>query len=171
MQANVLCAIESAIMTVINTEGFLAGGCVRDTLYGVEPKDYDFVILDRGWNHADVFEYMSSLSNRLSCLSIKSEVYQAYEQANSSSFSNMFYGCMKVHFDFGEVDILFSVFKDIDVHVANHDCNMNECYLGEDGIIVGERVSELKFIPGVSEERQLYMRHKFDRLSNGAACL
>lgn len=169
-----LSAIDAVIHLTLNTEGFLAGGCVRDTIYGVEPKDYDFVILDRGWDHADVFEHMSLLSNRLSRQGIRSEVYQAYEQANSgelSSFQKMFYGCMKVYFPFGEVDVLYSTFNDIDVHVANHDCNLNECYLGKDGVVVGERVARLVFIKGVSYERKRYMSHKFDHLSNGAARL
>lgn len=147
---------------------FLAGGCVRDELYGVIPKDYDAIIPYSGLDLGEVHELMRILSERFARAGIKSSVYQAYDQANSgslTSFQKMFQGCMKVEFSWGDVDLLFSTFDDIDVHVANHDCNLNQVYLDQDGNIIGERVSELKFIEGISDERKAYMQDKFLALS------
>lgn len=160
--------IQKAVSYILGEPVFLAGGCVRDTLYGAEPKDYDAIVMCDGGDLQDVFQTMKDLSFNLARRGISSEVYRAYESANSgelTSFQKMFKGCMKLHLHGAEVDLLFSTFNDIDVHVANHDCNMNAVYLDLDGNIVGDKVDKLVFIEGISDERKAYMEKKFLELS------
>lgn len=151
---------------------YLAGGCVRDTLYGVIPKDYDAIVI--GYECiVEVFHKMKEISSALSQIGIKSEVYQAYGVADGrelppGSFSECFLGCMKIHLTYYgmpiEVDLLFSVKDTIGEHIKLHDCNANMVYLDDDGNIIGERVSKLEFRDGIDPERVRYMTEKWNLL-------
>ena len=154
----------------------LAGGCIRDTLYGVVPKDYDAIVL--GYDCVvETFHVMSGISRVLDDMGIKSEVYKAYGVAESrelapGAFSESFLGCMKIHLTFGgvpcDVDLLFSVADTMEEHVQLHDCNANMVYLDDDGNIVGDRVSKLEFRDGIDPERVRYMTEKWNLLQTYA---
>lgn len=161
-----LLEVQAMIRTLTLFDFTLVGGCVRDTMYGAEPKDYDAVIcLGDDYDYADVFSEMKIISNRLSRHGIKSKVYQAYglgsgEEIPQDGFQNMFLGCMKVNLYGDDVDLLFSKYVSIEEHIKHHDCNMNMCYL-RDGTIEGQMYDTLEFNGVINPARVERMTNKF----------
>ena len=39
----------SMVLLSVTKEAYLVGGSVRDVLFGIEPKDFDFVVFHSGW--------------------------------------------------------------------------------------------------------------------------
>lgn len=166
-----LLSLQDKLWRVTGRVGYLAGGCIRDTVLGFLPKDFDFVIPNpSGWeDHAEVFHRMSVISGTLSLAGIPSSVYAAYEEHTDeytntgNDFQDMFLGCMKVSLHGREVDILFSKYKTIEEHIDMHDCNLNQVWLGEDGYVRRQEnlAQPLTFREGIGEERQEYMRRKY----------
>lgn len=177
---NKLQGLQVLLRTLIGCEGHLAGGCVRDTLMGVTPKDYDFVITEFSEDSdAFIFSLMTHISGAISSMGLgRSEVYQAYESCqppefdvNPGSFTEMFNGCMKVTLKGNDepihVDILFSKYPTIEEHIKQHDCNANMVYLNDAGEIVGSKVDELIFRAGICPERIRYMTEKWSNIRAG----
>lgn len=170
MNTSVLISIQNDIRKLTGFDFTLVGGCARDTMYGAEPKDYDAVIcMGDSYDFADVHFEMEVISRVLSRAGFKSEVYQAYginvgEEIPQDSFQNMFLGCMKVNLYGNDVDLLFSKYESIEDHVSHHDCNMNMCWLREDGTIEGQIHDTLEFNGVINPARVLRMTNKFNQL-------
>lgn len=165
-----LLSIQNDIRKLTSFDFTLVGGCVRDTMYGAEPKDYDAVIcMGDVYDLAGVLAEMESISRGLSRAGFKSEIYQAYgikrgEEIPQDSFQNMFLGCMKVNLYGNDVDLLFSKYETIEEHVSHHDCNMNMCWLREDGTIEGQIHDTLEFNGVINPARVVRMTNKFNQL-------
>ena len=170
MNTSVLLDIQNDIRKLTGFDFTLVGGCVRDTMYGAEPKDYDAVrCMGDSYDFADVFLEMVYLSKELSLAGFKSKVYQSYgigfgEEVPQDSFQNMFLGCMKVSLYGYDVDLLFSKYETIEEHVSHHDCNMNMCWLREDGTIEGQVHDTLEFNGVINPARVERMTNKFNQL-------
>lgn len=172
MNTSVLLSIQNDIRKLTGFDFTLVGGCVRDTMYGAEPKDYDAVIC-MGDSYAfedvfleDVFLEMEYISENLSRAGFKSKVYRAYginlgESVPQDSFQNMFLGCIKVNLYGYDVDLLFSKYESIEEHVSHHDCNMNMCWLREDGTIEWQVHDTLEFNGVINPARVERMTNKF----------
>lgn len=175
-----LAGLQHLLREITGYEGHLAGGCVRDTLQGINPKDYDFVITQLA-NETDscVFGCMSDISESVSELSLgRSEIFQAYGEGDcNSDFTQMFKGCMKLTLTHTcsatneqhtfNVDVLFSNYPTIEEHIEQHDCNANMVYLNDAGEIVGSKVDELIFLAGICPERIRYMTEKWSNMRAG----
>lgn len=170
--------LQTLLRTVTGFDGYLAGGCVRDTLMGVSPKDYDFIITTESDEDCSVIHsYMKEISSHLSGMGFgKPTVYQAYDSCEGNEvqpnhFQYMFSGCMKVTLaGYGSpihVDILFSKYPTIEEHIKHHDCNANMVYLNDAGEIIGSKVDELIFRAGICPERIRYMTEKWSNIRAG----
>ncbi|QHJ79707.1 MAG: hypothetical protein [Caudoviricetes sp.] len=170
MNTSVILDIQNDIRKLTGFDFTLVGGCVRDTMYGAEPKDYDAVICMGGsYDFADIFLEMEYISNGLSRAGFKSKVYQAYgiengEEVPQNGFQNMFLGCMKFNLYGYDVDLLFSKYSSIEEHVSHHDCNMNMCWLREGGTIEGQMHETLEFNGVINPARVERMTNKFNQL-------
>lgn len=136
---NKLNILQALIQGMTGCEFILAGGCVRDTLHGVQPKDYDAVLcIGPDTTPDEVFYLCTIISERLNSLDWDSEVYQAYglnegEQIAEGDFRQTFLECIKTTRPNGDkIDLLFSRAPSIDKHVLLHDCNLNMVWLAPD---------------------------------------
>lgn len=179
MSIKLLNKVHHMVRTITDEEFFIAGGAVVDSLYGVEPKDYDLVLCmgsrfgDEG---VEAHALIESLSGRFACLGFPTKVYQSYglllgESINDTSFQSMFYSCMKVDMLQCQLDILLSKAVCIQEHVQRHDCNMNMVWFNGERVCwehggTQAKVDSLVFRDGVSEERQERMRNKYLKLSS-----
>lgn len=146
----------------------VAGGCVRDMLMQVEPKDIDCLVhLPAYCNHSEAFFIAEEMSVDLSIAGIPSQIYQAYETAEGAlddpnAFDARWLCCMKVQIPaLPEIDILFPVGGDPVAAVQEFDCNLNMVYFDGDNV-VGELPTELVWNREVTEERRAKMQAKFD---------
>lgn len=154
----------------------IVGGAVRDSLYGVEPKDYDCVLCTPDMDEQKAFAFLEELSEYFAIIGGKTYIYQSYGlnldvDVNPDSFQAMFLGCMKVNLCNCSLDILLSRAKTIKEHVLKHDCNMNMVWF--DGKEIRwehdgkePKVDMLQFNFNVSDERINYMdikRHNLIR--------
>lgn len=163
MSIKLLKKIHGLVRAVTDEEFFIAGGAARDTLYGVEPKDYDCVVCLPEYDEVSAFYLLDSLSEKFSWMGAATKVYQSYglnlgEEVNPTSFQAMFWGCMKVSLKHCELDILISKASTISEHVKRHDCNMNMVWF-DGGEIKWEhggneaKVDRLEFRSGICDER------------------
>ena len=176
MSIKILKQIHHTVQTITGYPFFIAGGAVRDTLYGVEPKDYDCVLCMPDWSEEEAFHYLEDMSCRFNTLGATTKVYQSYglnmgESVNPTSFQAMFLGCMKVQMKRCQLDILISRAPTLQEHVKKHDCNMNMVWFNGDRICWEHggdtaKVDTLVFNPDVVEERVRRMdlkRHELVR--------
>lgn len=165
--------VANLIRALLPVHGYIAGGAVRDSLFGVQPKDIDFVVpANEGWDEQDVFSVMKRISEGFAKSGYSSQVYQAYGEENleyensGTDFAEMFLGCMKVQLEGLDIDILFSRYQQIAEHVDHHDCNINQVWLDDDGNYcrASNVTGPLKFIRDVGDERKQYMIQKYKNL-------
>lgn len=152
---------------------FIAGGAVRDTLYGVIPKDYDCVLCLGNETHSEAFTLMEKLSTAFRLEGLSTRIYHAYgvctdpdEGIEPNSFQDMFYTCMKVQMKHCQLDILLSKHNYMSEHVQQHDCNMNMVWFNGERICWehgGNQpvVERLIFRDGISASRQNRMHEKY----------
>lgn len=176
MSIKLLKKVTFMVRQVTGEEFYLAGGCVRDTLYGAEPKDYDAILPCGDMDYAEAFELAEQVAMAFRYYDWKVEVYQSYgmidgADVNPTSFQSMFLSCVKVSNKHCTIDLLLSKGDNIQRHVLRHDCNMNMVWF--DGSIIrwehGEtnaKVTELVFNPDVCQDRQQYMIDKFKMLNS-----
>lgn len=173
MKQNKLHEVGCLIRALLPVHGYIAGGAVRDSLFGVQPKDLDFVVeAHKGWDEQTVFSVMKGVSEVFAKNGYSSQVYQAYGEENDeyensgTDFADMFLGCMKVQLEGLDIDILFSRYEQIGEHVDHHDCNINQVWMDEQGNYCrSSNVTEpLKFIRDVGDERKQYMIQKYKNL-------
>ena len=158
------------VMSVLDFPHYLAGGCVRDTLLGVEPKDYDVVVVlpsymqDYRMSFSEVERYALDWQE----LGAAVTVYVAYGLSDGVSiepgtFSDRLWCCLKVECMGITMDFLYTKAPDIETHVKRHDCNLNQVYF-KDGAIVGSIPDSLEWNPDavVTQERKDYIQGKFD---------
>lgn len=181
MSEKLLKKMHHMIRAITEEEFFIVGGAVRDTLYGVEPKDYD-CILCVGPDLSDnlSFRLIQELESHFLTMGFGTNVYQSYGQRehpddsyetdNPTSFQAMFHGCMKVAMGNCQVDILLSKATYPSEHVQRHDCNMNMVWFNGNRICwehggAAAKVDHLTFQHGVCEERIKRMTLKFNDLT------
>lgn len=175
MSIKLLKKVTFMVRQVTGEEFYLAGGCVRDTLYGVEPKDYDAILPCGAMIYEEAFELTEDIARVFWSLGWKVEVYQSYGRidgadVNPTSFQAMFLSCIKVSNKHCTIDLLISKEDNIEDHVLRHDCNMNMVWF--DGADIKwehkgleAKVDTLVFNPDVCQERQQYMTTKFATLN------
>lgn len=157
-------------MSDLDFPHYLAGGCVRDTLMGVEPKDYDVVVVlpsymqDYRMSFSEVERYALDWRE----LGAAVTVYEAYGLSDGISiepgtFSDRLWCCLKVEFMGITMDFLYTKSPDIETHIKRHDCNLNQVYF-KDGAIVGAIPDSLEWNPDavLTQERKDYIQGKFD---------
>ena len=149
---------------------YLAGGCVRDTLMGVEPKDYDVVVVlpEHMQSYEASFAHVYDYAHHWRELGATATVYEAYGLVDGTpvdpcSFSDRLWCCLKVECMGIIMDFLYTKSLDIETHIAGHDCNINQVYF--DGCtIVGSIPDKLEWVTGevLRPGRKEYMQGKFD---------
>ena len=149
---------------------YLAGGCVRDTLMGVEPKDYDVVVVlpEHMQSYEASFAHVYDYAHHWRGLGATVTVYEAYGLVDGTpvdpcSFSDRLWCCLKVEFMGITMDFLYTKSPDIETHIKRHDCNLNQVYF-KDGVIVGSIPDSLEWNPDavLTQERKDYIQGKFD---------
>lgn len=157
-------------MSDLDFPHYLAGGCVRDTLMGVEPKDYDVVVVlpsymqDYRMSFREVERYAQDWRE----LGAVATVHEAYGLSGGISiepgtFSDRLWCCLKVGFMGITMDFLYTKSPDIETHIKRHDCNLNQVYF-KDGAIVGSIPDSLEWNQDrvLTQERKDYIQGKFD---------
>ena len=167
-----LAEIQAMIANLTGVEGWLVGGCVRDTLSGAEPRDYDYAVICPNFTDAEAFQLLEAISVRLSLHGIASAVHGAYGQGTVGDFStdyvskvNNFQGKWLGHLAFEhqntKVDVLITGYN-MRRLLAHFDCNMNRvCFNHGTKRIVGRFPTVLEFNENVPSERRAYMSDKF----------
>ena len=149
---------------------YLAGGCVRDALMGVEPKDYDVVVVLPSYmqDYSIAFSVVERYALDWRELGATVTMYDAYGLSDGVSiepgtFSDRLWCCLKVEYMGTTMDFLYTKALDIEAHVKRHDCNLNQVYF-KDGAIIGSIPDSLEWNPDavVTQERKDYIQGKFD---------
>ena len=160
------------VASLIGVEGWLVGGCVRDTLSGEEPRDYDYAIICPDYTDAEAFRLLEAISVRLSIQGVASAVHGAYGQGSVGDFPtdyvskvNNFKDKWLGHLAFEhlgtKVDVLITGYK-MQQLLKYFDCNMNRVYFDHrTQRIVGSFPTVLEFNENVPSERRAYMSSKF----------
>lgn len=157
-------------MSELDFPHYLAGGCIRDILMGVVPKDYDVVVVlpsymqDYRLSFSEVERYAQDWRE----LGAAVTVYEAYGLSDGISiepgtFSDRLWCCLKVEVMGITIDFLYTKSPDIETHIKRHDCNLNQVYF-KDGVIVGSIPDSLEWNPDavLTQERKDYIQGKFD---------
>lgn len=181
MSEKLLKKMHHMIRAITEEEFFIVGGAVRDTLYGVEPKDYDCILcVGPHMSASESFHLIQELESRFLTMGFGTNVYQSYGQCehaddsftevNPTSFQAMFHGCMKVAMGNCQVDILLSKESYPSEHVQRHDCNMNMVWFNGNRICWEHggdtaKVEELDFHPDVCQDRRDRMEDKYITLT------
>ena len=160
------------VANLTGIEGWLVGGCVRDTLSGEEPRDYDYAIICPDYTDKEAFQLLEAISVHLATNGVASTVQGAYGQGTIGYFStdymskvNNFKGKWLGHLSFEhggtKVDVLITNYN-MRRLLARFDCNMNRVYFDHQAQrIVGSFPKVLLFNAKVPSERRAYMSGKF----------
>lgn len=156
--------IAQMIEGVTGFAGYLAGGCVRDTLLGVTPKDYDYLVHLPNASEEDVFRHLETLSKLLSFEGFSSSLFLAYGQCEGNvpnNFLEKFLGGMNIKMFGKSVDLLITRAPTKDT-VALFDCNLNMVYFDPvSETIVGQLPDKLEFAAWVDDQRKAYILGKW----------
>ena len=167
-----LVEIQAMVANLIGVEGWLVGGCVRDTLSGEEPRDYDYAIICPDYTDAEAFQLLEAISVRLSIQGVASAVHGAYGQGSVgdcatdytskvNNFKDKWLGHLAFEHQGTKVDVLITCYK-MQQLLKYFDCNMNRVYFDHcTKRIVGNFPTVLEFNENVPSERMEYMRGKF----------
>ena len=160
---------------------FLAGGCVRDAAAGLEPKDYDCIILnDKAdpWDEPSSFALAERIARDCREMGASVAIYQAYGNAAGADAhdltgrtrdfdDNIWCG---IHVQFGydtPYDILLSRHADIDSVMDSFDCNWNQQFVGEKVHCYWRGKNELVFTgKPLRDGREEYIRNKYNEVFN-----
>ena len=157
-------------MSDLDFPHYLAGGCVRDTIMGVEPQDYDVVVVLPSYMQGYKMAFSEVKRYELDWreLGAAVTVSEAYDLSDGISiepgtFSDRLWCCLKVEFMGITMDFLYTKSPDIETHIKRHDCNLNQVYF-KDGVIVGSIPDSLEWNPDavLTQERKDYIQGKFD---------
>lgn len=161
---NVVAGLLVIVTEVLDLPAYLAGGCVRDYVHGIKPKDYDFLIPNtENLDPADVFHVMSGISEQVSRWGLGSScIYQGYDQS-VDDFNDHCLGAMSVKCNGGtSFDLIFRKEPTLEAAIDFFDCNMNKYWYDHVADkIHGSFPEELEFRPGILTSRIEYMREKF----------
>ena len=167
-----LAEIQTMVANLTGIEGWLVGGCVRDTLSGEEPRDYDYAIICPDYTDKEAFQLLEAISVHLATNGVASAVHGAYGQGSVGDFStdyvskvNNFKDKWLGHLAFEhqgtKVDVLITCYK-MQQLLKYFDCNMNRVYFDHQAQrIVGSFPRVLLFNENVPSERRAYMSGKF----------
>lgn len=160
---------------------FLAGGCVRDAAAGLEPKDYDCIILNdkaEPWDDFTSFALAERIARISRAAGATVAIYQAYGNASGADAhdltgrtrdfdDNIWCG---IHVQFGDdtpYDILLSRHPDIDDVMDSFDCNWNQQFVGEKVHCYWRGKNELVFTgKPLRDGREGYIRNKYNEVFN-----
>ena len=157
-------------MSKLDFPHYLAGGCVRDILMGVVPKDYDVVVVLPSYmqDYRIAFSEVARYALDWRELGAAVTVYETYGLSDGISiepgtFSDRLWCCLKVEVMGITMDFLYTKSPDIETHIKRHDCNLNQVYF-KDGAIVGSIPDSLEWNPDavLTQERKDYIQGKFD---------
>lgn len=167
-------AVQQAIRRVTGQPYTLIGGCVRDSQWGVLPKDYDAAwCIGPDYSDAEAFAIIETHAMAFRDLGTAVTIYMAYGQGfNLESgemlqqevdrFTLAFYACIKVQMpNREEYDLLISRMDTVQGLVATHDCNINQVYLNCEGAPSQTMPDILEFAEDIRPERVAYMQSKF----------
>ena len=160
------------VANLVGVEGWLVGGCVRDTLSGEEPRDYDYAIICPDYTDAEAFQLLAAISARLSFQGVASAMHGAYGQGSVgdcstdytskvNNFKDKWLGHLAFEHQGTKVDVLITSYQ-MQQLLKYFDCNMNRVYFNHcTQRIVGSFPQVLLFNANVPSERQAYMSGKF----------
>lgn len=160
---------------------FLAGGCVRDAAAGLEPKDYDCIILNDEadpWDEPSSFAVAERIARDCREMGASVAIYQAYGNAAGEDAhdltgrardfdDNIWCG---IHVQFGDetpYDILLSRHSDIEHVVNSFDCNWNQQWIHDSVHNYWTRQYPLTFTGNpMRDGREEYIRNKYNEVFN-----
>lgn len=160
---------------------FLVGGCVRDAAAGVQPKDYDCVVLNdmvEPWDDCTSFALAERIARIARAVGAKVAVYQAYGNAcgedgldltgRTRDFDDNIWCGIHVQFGYDTpYDILLSRHQDIDDVMDSFDCNWNQQFVGEKVHLYWRGKNELVFTgKPLRDGREEYIRNKYNEVFN-----
>ncbi|ALP47738.1 putative nucleotidyltransferase [Aeromonas phage Ahp1] len=155
-----LMAVGSVIAILEGTvrrQARLVGGAVRDIYKNVDPHDFDIAVVgDPDADDADNFETMCKVCDAFSAFDYKTEVHQAYDQANRD-FNARWAGVVKLTSPVGQqYDILFSREDSILETLNGFDCTFNQCFLQNYDSLSGR--AQMMFLHSPNYEHQFQLK-------------
>ncbi|APU03047.1 nucleotidyltransferase [Pectobacterium phage PP81] len=141
----------------------LAGGCCRNTVFGLTPKDYDVVIIlndPECRTYKGAFALIKELSAAISIMGGSSRSICAY---GAGEFGERHLALLKVSYGGDEYDLLIEPVANVKEAVDAFDCNINQLiFVNGLGIIplcpnLDIHNAPLVWLKEVSEKRRLRM--------------
>lgn len=151
-------------------QAYAAGGCIRDTHFGLPVKDIDIIIpvgyTDEKW----AFSIMDRFARGYRVMFDEPvAITMAYNQSTFcretlGDFDERLYGVVKLQSPLCEVDVLFSRYGSIAEVLSHFDCNLNTGYMNALGFVDYEEPLELVWMKPVSPSRELRMLNKWAQI-------
>ena len=162
--------VQLIIAAETELQAYAAGGCIRDTHFGLPVKDID-VIVPVGYT---VEKWAFSVMERFAkCYRALYDepvaITMAYCQSAScrdtlGDFDERLYGVVKLQSPLCEVDVLFSRYGSITEVLSHFDCNLNTGYMNTLGFVDYAEPLELVWLEPVSPSRELRMLNKWKQI-------
>lgn len=167
---NVTSMVENVLGNYYPSRCYAAGGCIRDLWHGVPYKDIDVVVPIGDGDDKGVFSLMEQFARNFRFIyNVPVAITMAYTQSaegrtSLGDFDERLYGVVKLNTDWGDVDVLFSRYPTIEAVLDFFDCNLNQGYMGTDGVVHYTPPSELVWLKPVAPERKQRMLNKWEAL-------
>lgn len=140
----------ASLLRDVNSDVLLAGGCVRDTMLGGIPKDYDLLV------QCGTDKVVARLREAGFTLETSSDMSGSLEQPaeDHADFKDRYYGFMKMTQGDIQVDILQC--RESPTETAQHFDNTINCFVlnPRTGATIWPIIGEAKQLKPVSAERQ-----------------
>lgn len=162
--------VQLIIAAETELQAYAAGGCIRDTHFGLPVKDIDVIVpvgcTDEKW----AFSVMERFAKCYRALYDEPvAITMAYCQSAScrdtlGDFDERLYGVVKLQTPLCEVDVLFSRYGSITEVLSHFDCNLNTGYMNTLGFVDYAEPLELVWLKPVSPSRELRMLNKWKQI-------
>lgn len=162
--------VQLIITAETELQAYAAGGCIRDTHFGLPVKDIDVIVpvgcIDEKWAFSVMERFATSYS---SMFDEPVDITMAYNKSASyretmGAFDERLYGVVKLQSPLCEVDVLFSRYGRIDEVLSHFDCNLNTGYMNTLGFVDYVEPLELVWMKPVSPSRELRMLNKWAQI-------
>lgn len=162
--------VQLIIAAETELQAYAAGGCIRDTHFGLPAKDIDVIVpvgcTDEKW----AFSVMERFAKCYRALYDEPvAITMAYCQSAScrdtlGDFDERLYGVVKLQTPFGDVDVLFSRYPSIGEVLNYFDCNLNTGYMDTSGSVYYEEPRDLVWLKPVLPSREQRMLNKWEQI-------
>ncbi len=162
--------VQLIIMAETDLSVYAAGGCIRDTYFGLPAKDIDLIVPVGCTDEAAAFSVMDRFARSYRAMFDEPvAVTMAYNQSapgreTLGDFDERLYGVVKLQSPLCEVDVLFSRYGSIAEVLRHFDCNLNTGYMDTVGYVDYEEPLELVWLKPVSQSRELRMLNKWAQI-------